>query len=118
VWSLAQREDARPEEIGFVDLETGEHWCRTVDEHLQTIRDWAREKNLRGDGFDFIIWSDLKPNFEKKARKDLNPDNLISYLRGLRPEIKDRAWEYLQKVPGQSRTRITVAVQDARDSIW
>ncbi len=118
VWSLAQCEGARPEEIGFLDLETKEHWCRTVDECLPELRDWARKKNGAGEDIGVIIWSDLKPNFEKKARRELSADNVISYLKGLRPEIKERAREYLEKVPAQSGTKITAAIQDARDSIW
>jgi hypothetical protein len=118
VWSLSQREGSKPENVGFLDLETGEYWCRTVDEHLPTISDWALGKNEGGENIGTVIWSDLKPNFEKKTRKELSADNVISYLKGLRPEMKDRAREYLEKAPAQAQTEITAAIRTAWDSIW
>ena len=118
VWSLSQREGSKPENVGFLDLETGEYWCRTVDEHLPTIREWALVKNGDGENIGVIIWSDLKPNFEKKARKELTAENVISYLKGLHPEMKDRAREYLEIAPEQAQTKIRSAVQSAWDSIW
>jgi len=118
VWSLSQREGAKPENVGFLDLKTGEYWCRTVDEHIPTIRDWALDKNAANADIGVVIWSDLKPNFAKKARKELNAENAISYLKDLRPEIKKRAKEYIEKAPGQTRTRIRDALQDAWGSIW
>lgn len=118
VWSLSQREGAKPENVGFLDLGTGEYWCRTVDEHVPTIRDWAREQNEAGADIAVVIWSDLKPNFDKKARKELSAENVLSYLEGLRPEIKERAKEYIERAPGQTRTRIREAIRDAWDSPW
>jgi len=118
VWSLSQREGAKPENVGFLDLDNGEYWCRTVDEHIPTIRDWAREKNQAGEDIGVVIWSDLKPNFEKKARKELSAENVLSFLEGLRPEIKVRAKEYIEKAPGQTQTPIRDAVKNAWDSIW
>jgi len=118
VWSLSQSEGSKPENVGFLDLVTGEYWCRTVDEHLPTIREWALGKNGNGENIGVVIWSDLKPNFEKKARRELTAENVISYLEGLHPEMKDRAREYLEKAPGQAQTEIVTAIQNAWDTIW
>jgi hypothetical protein len=118
VWSLSQREGSKPENVGFLDLETGEYWCRTVDEHIGTIRNWVADRNGNGEDIGVVIWSDLKPNFEKKARKELNADNVISYLGSLRPAAKDRAREYLEKTPEQARTKIGATIQTVWDSIW
>lgn len=118
VWSLSQREGARPEEIGFLDLEMGDNWCRAVDEELPTIRDWVKGQGGKGNRITVVIWTDLRPNFEKKARRELNADNAISYLEGLRPELKERAREYIERAPEQVRTEIGTAIHDAWDSIW
>lgn len=118
VWSLARREGARPEEIGYLDLVTGEHWFRTVDEHLGTVREWAEEKNRRGEKMEFILWSDLKPNFERKARRELNAESVLWYLQRLRPEMRDRAREYLENIPDQVRTPIMEAIELRRTDIW
>jgi len=118
VWSLAHREGAKPEEVGYLDLECGDHWCRTVDEHLGTMKGWVEEQSDNGNEIDVVIWTDLKPNFEKKVRKKLNGENAVEYLKGLRPEMKDRAREYIEKAPEQVQTRIRAAITDGWDSIW
>ncbi len=118
VWSLSQREDCKPENVGFLDLESGEYWCRTVDEHLGDIRSWAREMNGRGESIAVVVWNDLKPDFEKRARRDLAPENVVAYIKGLRPEIKERARLYLEKVPPRIDTPILAAVRDAWEDIW
>ena len=118
VWSLAHREGARPEEVGYLDLEFGDHWCRTVDEHLETIREWVKEQGDNDNNIDVVVWTDLKPNFEKKAREELNEESAIDYLMRLRPEMKDRAREYIEKAPEQVQTRIRAAIIDSWDDIW
>lgn len=118
VWSLAQREGARPEEVGYLDLECGDHWCRTVDEHLGTIKKWVEDQNSRGNNMNVVIWTDLKPNFEKKARAELNAENTVEYLRRLRPEMKERAREYIEKAPAQVRTPIRETITARWDDLW
>ncbi len=112
VWGLSQAQGSKPENVGFLDLATDEHWCRSVDEHLPDIRAWAEGKNAAGERIDVVIWNDLRPNFEKKARRELSPENVLAYLKGLRPEFKERAREYLVNMPSQVRTAIIDAVRE------
>jgi len=118
VWSLSQAEGSKPENVGFLDLTTGEHWCRTVDEHLPDIRAWAEGKNAAGERIEVVIWSDLKPNFERKARRDLSAENVIAYLKNLRPEFKDHARQYLENIPQHIDTAIVGAIRGAWKEIW
>ena len=118
VWSLSQAEGSKPENVGFLDLATGEHWCRTVDERLPDIRAWAEEKNAGGEHIDVVIWNDLKPNFEKKARRELSVESVVSYLKDLRPESKVHAREYLERLPDRIRTPVIDAVRERREEIW
>ncbi|MBC7252886.1 MAG: hypothetical protein H5T72_02810 [Actinobacteria bacterium] len=111
VWSLAQREECKPENIGFLDLSTGEHWCRTVDEYLPEIRRWAEARNREGTEIRVVIWNDLRPDFERRARRELTAENVIAYLKGLRPEAKEKAREYILKIPPGIRTPILDAVR-------
>ncbi len=111
VWNLSQAEGSKPENVGFLDLATGEHWCRTVDEHLADIHAWAQGKNASGERIDVVIWNDLKPNFEKKARRGLSAENVIAFLEGLRPELRQTALDYLSKLPGQAETAIIAAIK-------
>ncbi|NPV60376.1 MAG: hypothetical protein HPY75_12070 [Actinobacteria bacterium] len=118
VWNLSQAEGSKPENVGFVDLTTGEYWCRTVDERVPDIRAWAEEKNAAGERIDVVIWNDLKPNFEKKARRELNAENVVAYLKSLKPEFKERAREYLEMLPERARTSLAAAVRERWDEIW
>jgi hypothetical protein len=52
------------------------------------------------------------------ARKELNPDNAVEYLKRLRPEAKKRAREYIEKAPQRVRTGIRAAIIANWDSIW
>ncbi|MDI6873540.1 hypothetical protein [Candidatus Solincola sp.] len=117
VWSLAQRAECKPENVGFLDLATGEHWCRTVDECLPDIRRWAEEKNREGHELRVVIWNDLRPDFERRTRRDLTPENVLAYLRGLRPEVKEKALDYLRKIPPRIRTPILDAVREVLDDL-
>lgn len=118
VWSLSQREGSKPENVGFLDLASGESWCRTVDEHLRTIREWALAKNREGEGIGVVVWSDLKPNFEKKFRRELSAENVLQYLRRLRPEHREKALKYLEKTPPQLRTSLWEALRAVGESAW
>ncbi len=117
VWSLSQREECKPENVGFLDLLSGEYWCRTVDEYIPVIREWALEKNRRGQKMEVVVWNDLKPDFEKRTRRELNPENVLAYLRGLRPEMRETALEYLEKVPPGIDTPILAAARKALDEL-
>ncbi len=117
VWSLAQRAECKPENVGFLDLETGEHWCRTVDECLPDIKRWAEERNREGHGIQVVIWNDLRPDFEKRTRRELTPENAVAYLRGLRPEARAKAADYLRKVPPSIRTPVLDAVRAVLDEL-
>lgn len=118
VWNLSRRGACKPENIGFLDLESGECWCRAVDEHLEDIRAWALEKNREGENIEVVVWNDLKPDFEKKTRRELTPENVVSYLKGLRPEIRERARRYLENIPPRIETPILSAVRDAWSDIF
>lgn len=118
VWFLAQAAECKPENVGFLDLCSGEYWCRTVDEHLETLRRWAEEKGRAGDAIEVIIWNDLKPDFEKKARRELTPENVVAYLRGLRPEFREAARLYLAKVPPRIDTPVLAAVRASWNDIF
>lgn len=118
VWSLSQALGCKPENVGFLDLCSGEYWCRTVDEHVATIRQWAEEKGRAGEDIEVIIWNDLKPDFEKKARRELTPENMVAYLKGLRPEFKEAARQYLERIPPRIETPVLSAVRDAWKDIF
>lgn len=117
VWNLSQRAECKPENVGFLDLVTGEHWCRTVDECLPDIRRWAEEKNREGRKIGVVIWNDLRPDFERRTRRELTPENVIDYLKGLRPEAKERALDYLRKTPPRISTPILEAARKALDDL-
>ncbi len=112
VWSLSQAVGCKPENVGFLDLVSGEYWCRTVDEHVDDIRAWALRKKGEGEGIEVVVWNDLKPDFEKKARRELTPENVVSYMRNLRPETKEQARHYLESLPPGIETPVLAAVRD------
>jgi len=118
VWLLSQRLGCQPENVGFLDLESGEFWCRTVDEHVETIRRWAGEKNEAGEDIRVVIWNDLKPDFERRARRELTPENVIAYLKGLRPGVKEKARDYISGIPEGIRTPVLDAVRAAERELW
>jgi hypothetical protein len=116
VWNLSSRHGIRPEDVGYLDLEEGDFWCRTVDEYAGTLKRWAEELKAGGGEVDVIIWNDTRPNFEKKLHRPLSLENALWFLRRLTPEKRERAWNYLDNIPERTRTSLCAALLRERES--
>ena len=99
VWALARVYGARPEDIGYVDLEGGGSWCRTVDEKVPEIKKWAESLPPREGRPDLVIWNDLRPNFSRKTRMEPTGENLLRFALRLPEEKRSRLISYLRDMP-------------------
>lgn len=99
LWALAKIYGARPEDIGYVDLESGMSWCRTVDEKVPEIRHWAESRRLGQTALSMVIWNDLRPNFQRKTGREPTKENVLSFVKRLPEDRRSRLIIYLRNMP-------------------
>lgn len=99
VWALARIYGAQPEDIGYIDLENGGSWCRTVDEKIPEITSWAESVASRIGHLDLVIWNDLRPNFTKKTRMETTAENVLRFALRLPEDKRSKLAAYLKGMP-------------------
>ena len=102
--NLQKREgDTKEEHIGYFEVDSGKCRCNVIPEIADSIKDWAKGKNL-----DAVIWTDLPTNFELPFTEK----NVIAYLRCLKDQGNEKnAEEYIRKAPCQIRTRMRQVIE-------
>lgn len=105
--SLATREGTSEENIGYVSIPGNDRQCRIGSDVLVKIEEWARSKEI-----DATIWTDLKANFEEKAKMPFNGGNVVKYLKGLETRTWCKAEEYVRRTPKQITTRIRTKLEE------
>jgi hypothetical protein len=65
---------------------------------LHQIMAWTKEKSLTG-----VVWTALGPRFPGITGEPTS-EQVIAYLKGLAPPVKELAEEYIRKAPRQIRT--------------
>lgn len=90
---LRDREGTVCENIGFVDMQ--ETKVPPVS-FLQSdvIREWARCNE-----FNAVVWTALKPNFEKQTGAAFSVEEATQYIQNLPKSAKKVAMEYIEKAP-------------------
>lgn len=92
--NLKEREATTEQNIGFINLKSGEYRSRIID--TGEIKTWAS-----GMGIHAVIWTDLPSKF---GLNTLNEANIISYLTNLKDEKRVLAEKYIRNTPAQIRT--------------
>lgn len=91
---LSAREASLVDRIGFVDANSDDARCRANPSAEVHLRDWSR-----CNGYDFVIWTDLKSNFERKLETPFSVEHAIEYLESLTGAAAESAQEYIAKAP-------------------
>lgn len=100
--SLCQREGTSRNYIGSLDLRNIKKFNQgSIEEEIGL---WAMKK-----GFDAVIWTNLKSNFEQERGKTLNEENVIDYLVSITD--KREAVEYIKKTPIQIKTKYREVIE-------
>jgi len=97
--NLACREETDLMNIGFIDI--GGKVKSNFEELVPKIKSWAVEKQL-----DAVVWTDLKSNFKEKQNQDLNPENVVRYVKKLASQDFRNAETYIRNAPIQIGTSI------------
>jgi hypothetical protein len=72
----------------------------------ESIKTWGSAK-----GFDVVIWTGLSTNFHCDKKPDFSIDAALTHLKGLSPEGKVKAAEYIWRAPDFIKTKLRDAVQ-------
>ena len=108
VANLSIRERCPTEDIGWVDLRSGDsspHHKATV----QGVRDWCVATDVTA-----AVWTALPPTFLQVARVPFSVENALTYLDRLDGGVRQRAFEYIRRAPGTTMT----AVRRSFDARW
>ncbi len=104
---LREREKTVTRRIGFLSIADGRMRCNVVPEAVHDIRRWGQEKDA-----DAVIWTDMRPYFEKPTGTRFTQDNVIIYLEGLPKDARRRAEEYVRRAPPQIRTEMRKVIEE------
>jgi len=99
--NLMEREEiGRKHSIGFIDFITQYHNSRNENEFvLDILKKWNKPL-----GYDAVIWTDLKPNFENVFGRPLSLPNCYSFLGSLNSIEFSKSKEYILQAPKQTIT--------------
>jgi hypothetical protein len=89
ICDLAIREGTDKRNIGNVEAA-----AKTDDTVKEVIRSWAQK-----NGFDAVVWTDLKPNFKKKKQQAFSLEAAEKHLRQLSGVCQRNALLYIKKAP-------------------
>lgn len=107
---LAARERTTLENIGWVDLATGQSSARRrVVADL--VEGWCRKRGASG-----AVWTDGLSNFAAQRREAFTPELGIAYLKTLTGESLAEAVRYINSAPVKTDTPLRRAL--AEDSWW
>jgi hypothetical protein len=105
VCDLRCREGTTVANIGYL-CPNGKQVRSRHSESLETIKQWAKESNL-----DFVVWTDLRGNFEKESGTPFSFEAVVSYLKSLCPLGKAKAFEYISRAPKFVKTPLRTTLQ-------
>jgi hypothetical protein len=71
-----------------------------------TVAEWASTREL-----DVVVWTALQSNFETKVGKPFSVEEAVAYVKGLSPEAKVRAAEYVWRAPRFVNTPMRKALE-------
>lgn len=106
---LRKRESTGTKCIGFVNLRDGKSRCNADRSAEAEIKKWAKSH-----GFDGVVWTDLKSNFQDEHCDGLpfSLDNAVDYLQALPKNVAERARRYVRNAPSEIDTPLRRRLQE------
>ena len=93
---LQDREGTARNNIGcyFADDSTETVCARAHADTQKAVSAWARQRNI-----DVVVWTGLKPNFEKHGKGEFSVDSAARYVQNLEESAQDEAVRYIRQAP-------------------
>lgn len=98
--NLMGREGCGKNSIGFIDKSGNSHLPQNE------IEAWLSTR----DDFDAVIWTGLSSNFKKVTGESFSIAGAAAYLEKLDPNIKTKAFQYLNNAPEEVKTPLRIHV--------
>jgi len=100
---LRVREDTTIANIGRVELNRAADNSTGV---AATVAAWAKRSKL-----DAAVWTALPSNFSSRVGKPFSVEAAVAYVKGLSPEGKAKAAEYVWRAPDFVQTPVRAVLQ-------
>jgi hypothetical protein len=107
-------EDLRARErapLGLIGAWHADFQHGRMPEVVEMVADWCAAK-----GWDGAVWTDLEPNFKENTGRAFSVAEGIAYLKTLRGESLEEAYNYIQNAPEHTATPLRAAL--AANSWW
>lgn len=98
VCDLRSREGTNLQNIGLVDLKSGEQRSRDP-EVAKIIKEWARQRSIQ-----VVVWTDLESNFCREKSIGFSFDTALDHLKGLSADGVREAVKYIVRTPQEVST--------------
>ena len=82
-----------------------------MPEVLQIVQKWCE-----AEGWDGAVWTDLEPNFSAHTKRGFSVSEGIRYLKTLKGESLEEAYNYIQNASAQTATPLRAAL--VKDRWW
>lgn len=109
---LQERENASPEETGYIDLQQN---LSSIQDHPQQInvdrivRQWCHKQQIP-----VAVWTAIPPNFTQELGVEFSVEAGMHYFEQLPESDQDSVTEYIQKTPPE----ITTPLRQHLETIW
>lgn len=109
---LQEREGARLEEVGYVDLLHNQGSIQTYPQQInvdRTVRQWCRAHRIPA-----AVWTAIPPNFTEELGVQFSVEAAIQYLKQLTKAEQESVKEYIQNTPPV----ITTPFRQKVEAVW
>ncbi|HEY9696258.1 MAG TPA: hypothetical protein V6D10_03285 [Trichocoleus sp.] len=109
---LQERENASPEETGYIDLQQN---LSSIQDHPEQIdvdrivRQWCYEQQIPA-----AIWTAIPPNFAEELGVEFSVETAMQYFEQLSKPEQDSVMEYVQNTPPEVMTPFRQRVE----AVW
>lgn len=94
--------------VGFINLKHAKLNSRALELYPNTVGEiglWAENK-----GFEGVIWSNLRPNFQAKTGYAFDVLTAMNYIRYLTPTLRTKARNYIRNTHSSIQTPLRRAI--------
>lgn len=109
---IQQRENASPQEVGYVDLEQNLSSIQAYPQQInvdRAVRQWCQAQQVLT-----AVWTAIPPNFAEELGIEFSVEAALQYFEQLSQSEQDSVLEYIKNTP----TEITTPFRRRVESVW
>ncbi|MBD1867071.1 hypothetical protein H6F95_07085 [Cyanobacteria bacterium FACHB-471] len=112
IQDIQDRENASPEETGYIDLQQNLSSIEDYPEQVNVdriVRQWCHKQQIPA-----AVWTAIPPNFTEELGVEFSVETAMQYLEQVPKSDQDSVVEYIQNTPPE----ITTPFRQHVETIW